>query len=311
MPINRTGGKTPTPPKSSTKASSRPTNVGRRPTTTPTAGMTMGDSYLSRASREAVDEPRGIILVGGSGLGKTSLAAEAPAPFFICDSQEMGINDLKRRGLVDASIPVSPPVENWQMLLDICDEIITTGVEHGIQTAVFESITGFEKFAFQHHCNENYHGNMSEFMSFSKGPKATARHTWPGFLDKLQEIRHAGMHVILTGHSRVKPKDNAEGADFSAEVAYCDPETWQHTHRWAETVLMLVLSPVEETKSGGKVKMAVEGQRMLYMHKTPIYDAKNRWGITTAIPITGGSRETFHAICKAGDLDPATFFTAT
>jgi len=267
--------------------------------------------YLANVRREFEQRHRLMVIAGASGVGKTSFCCQFPKPLLVIQERnETGVEDLIQNASVDSTgITVGDPIEDWLHLLSVCSELESTP-DHGYATILFEAITGFEQMLWEYAIEVDWRSNRADFMSFSKGPKAVAKSYWrQQFISALGRIRSNGAHVLLTAHSRVKPKDNPEGTDYTGEVAYCDAETWQQTHGAMEAVGVMVLQPVESERSDHrKAKIETDGQLMLYMHKTPKYDAKNRWGISIPIPLSGGPQESYLLWCKACGLDPATCF---
>ena len=74
--------------------------------------------YSKLLVRNAQPKPSTIFLYGPPGLGKTSVGCAFPAPLFLIDKQEDGINTLKNAGLVSQDIPVMPVAETWTELLE-------------------------------------------------------------------------------------------------------------------------------------------------------------------------------------------------
>jgi hypothetical protein len=253
---------------------------------------------------------RCIVLCGGSGLGKTSFAAQMPKPLFIMDSQETGLLDLLQRpGLIPPGVGHGKPVEHWKQLMDTLDELISEGGPKyvGYESLVLESITGFEKFLFDYSCTKDWSGNWDRFMDYSKGPKQAAKRYWSTeFLTRLTVLRDQGWHLCLTAHSQVNTKDNTEGADYTAEIPFCDKQTWQNTHRWAECAIFMALSPVLESKSGVKAKAGTEGQRFIHVGTSPVYGSKNRWDISGVLHMDGGPAKAWKDFCSWVGLNPRT-----
>jgi len=245
--------------------------------------------------------PLKLVLYGPSGVGKTSWSSHFPKPGFIIDPQEEGIRTLSEFNLCPQPVFVEE-ASSFENLLSLGEDIAAG--EYDIQTAVFDSITGFEKLCFIHHCEEYFDGDWSTegFYSYQKGPKQAAKVDWPRFLDVLDLIRKAGINVVLIGHSRVKPYNNPEGADYDRFICYCDPETWSTTHRWAQGVLFynyLVELDLSK-KRGPKTKVKDDGEgRMIYCDWSPAYDAKNWFQLDPVIDAGDSSEEAYSEFVKA------------
>ena len=248
-----------------------------------------------------------IFSYGPSGVGKTSLWANMPRPMFVVDPQEEGIEDLVEFG--QAPEPAQPTivVEDWQETMKTA-EAIANG-KYNIQSAIFDSVTGFEKLCFQSHCEEHFQGDWSKqgFYAFQQGPKNAAKTDWPRFLDALDAIRRSGINVVLIGHSQIKNFDNPDGDDYSQFVPYLDKEVWQQTHRWAKAVIFYNHDMAFEKKGlKTKVKKGSES-RFLYTSHSAAYAAKNRWGLEPAIDAGMSGSEAYEnfieAFKKAGNSE--------
>jgi len=250
--------------------------------------------------------PLKLVIYGPSGVGKTSFCAQFPKPGFIIDPQEEGIRTLSEFGLVPEPVFIES-ASTFEDTLSICGDIAAG--EYDIQTAVFDSITGFEKLCFIHHCEEYFDGDWSTegFYSYQKGPKQAAKTDWPRLLDACEDIRAAGINVLFIGHSRTKPYNNPEGADYDRFICYCDPEVWSTVHRWAQGVFFynyLVELDLSK-KKGPRTKAKQEGEgRILYTDWAPAYDAKNWFNLDPVIDAGESAEESFKefktAFIKAG-----------
>lgn len=245
--------------------------------------------------------PLAMVLYGPSGVGKTSFAANFPNAGFVYDRQEEGIVDLTEFGQAPEPI-FSERVDSYENTLRVCEKIATG--KTGIQTAVFDSLTGIEKLIFQYHCNKNFNGDWSKegFYSYMQGPKNAAKTDVPQFIDALEDIRDAGINVILIAHSEVKPYQNPDGPDYDRFVAVCDKATWQQVHRWAKLVIFYNYYVEVEARRGPKAKARTDNEQR-YLHTTwsPAYDAKNRCGIEPVIDAGANGKEAFDAFANAWD----------
>jgi hypothetical protein len=233
--------------------------------------------------------PFSIVIHGMPGVGKTSLAAFAPDPYFISDAQERGCSDLQAYGLVYEGIQ-NITVNTWQETLDA---VMASRMED-YQTLVIDSLTGIEKYCFQHVCKRDFQGKWTDdgFYSYQQGPKKAAKREWPELIDALVALRSIGRNVILIAHSQVKTHRDPKHGEWERWIPYLDKETWQVTYRWAEAVLFADFS-LDVRFEGGKSKPKVTGGQDRYLHTKydAAYDAKNRWHIPDLISMGSKGRE--------------------
>jgi hypothetical protein len=258
---------------------------------------------------------RFFVMVGGSGLGKTSLLTRMPKVLVIMDDRETGVLDLMQvPGAIPPDVQYGKPLSTWIETMKALDDLIAAGGPQftGRQSLLVESITGFERMMMRYACEKDWGGNYDRFMDYSKGPIAAAKRYWSDeFLDRLKVLRNQGYHVAITAHSQPKPKDNPEGENFTGEMPYCNRDVWQQTHAQMEAVCFMVQSAVVEKKGVmGAGKAALTGTRMIHVATSPIYTGKNRWAIPdgTVIPMSGGPDATWLAFCETCGFDPQTFY---
>lgn len=270
-------------------------------------------SFLATARCEFEQRHRFMVVAGPSGIGKTEFCLQFPKPLLVInDYNERGTEDLAQKGELPADVYVGDPIEDWRHLMETTGEIIENP-DHGYATILVEAITGLEQMAWDYSLLVDDWKDRADFMAFSKGPKTVAKSHWRhGLLRNLARIRQNGCHMLLTAHSRVKQKENPEGDDYSGEVTYCDSETWQQTHGVAEAVGVMIMQTVQKQNNKGalKKKVETEGNRQLYLHKTSLYDAKNRWHIDAPInfPSEGGARAAYLETAKRIRMNPETGF---
>lgn len=219
------------------------------------------------SSRRVV--PLRVLVYGNAGIGKSTLASQAPAPIFLCAEEGVAHLDVQR----------FPAPESWQDALDAIDQLTTE--EHGFKTLVIDTLDWLEPLCWAHVCKQGGKPDIEAF-GYGKGYVA-AVDAWRVLLGRLERLQSKrGMHLILLGHAvardhkdpdldswkRWSPKLHSAAADLVCE--------------WCEAVLYGTHLAFAK-KDGLKVRGVSTGERVLYTEWTPGHVAKNRWGLPPQI----------------------------
>jgi hypothetical protein len=243
--------------------------------------------------------PSRLIIYGPSGIGKTSLAAEMPAPFFL-QCGETGLETLINSGQLTET-PHLPEFTDWTALLESLDWIRGSNRAH--KTLVIDAIGGAERLCFEHVCERDFGGDWSErgFAGYQRGYEV-ALGDWKQFLTALDRIRlERKMSIVLLGHSKISSYKNPSGPDYDRYVPDISPKTWAMTHKWSDGVLFwnfeTQVGQVQENKKSGVKKGKLLGQsRILYCQSTGAYDAKNRLGLLPEIDMGRSPQQAWAAL---------------
>lgn len=255
--------------------------------------------FLSRVKSAGNRLPSRLIFQAIEGLGKTSFAAQAPAPIFLMARGETGLETL-----IDANrlpeTPHFPEIQSWTETLAALEAIRTK--EHQYKTVVLDALNGFERLCHEHVCAASFNNDWTDkgFASYGKGPDV-ALPEWRMFLSLLDRIREERRcAVICLAHVRVKTFKNPEGPDYDRYTADMNEKTWGLTHRWADIVLFGNFV-IESVKERGELRGKGRGgqQRMAYTERHAAWDAKNRHGLPEEIDLGDSPAEAWSNFVKA------------
>src|SRR5262245_26450923 len=142
------------------------------PEPTPLTAPVAPKKPLAGVSTRSKPRPPRIILIAGEKWGKTSFAANAPAPIFLLSKGETGLLTLLDCGLVPAGTPYFDP--DCQTFADAQNRVRQlTETDHDRRTLVIDVGNGISRQAEAVICNRTYRGEWADHEEFGRGAKAT------------------------------------------------------------------------------------------------------------------------------------------
>jgi len=241
-------------------------------------GSARGLAGVSRTRRQM---PMRILLHGVHGVGKTTFAAHAPAPIFLCP--EDGIP----QSLGDVAHFTAP--ENgwtWQDVLDSVRALSTS--DHEYKTLVLDTLDWLEPLLWKHVCESAKVASIEEVGGgYGKGYTA-ATDGWRVLLAAIERARSLkGMNVVLLAHSMIKAfKDpTSESYDrFELKIHKQASGLWQE---WVDAVLFARYEDVVTKDARTKrIRGVSTGARVVYTNHHAAYDAKNRYDLPEELPLS-------------------------
>lgn len=241
-----------------------------------------------------------MILYGGEGVGKTSIAAQFTriGPVRFISIKETGLLDLIDAGIAPSNIS-HVVAKEWD---DVEDATLST--QKG--TLVLDSLSGLQELIFAEVCKTVYNDNWDEFTSYWKGQRVDS----PVFLAKYQNsldlLRERGVHVILLGHMITEETPNSMGANYLTHTLDLDKNMRASMLKWAQNVLFMnidinITAAIDIAKDRtiltGKAKD--EDKRVIWTEKSPGHVAKNRMNLPPVIRMGNSPEEAFKNLWKA------------
>ena len=214
-----------------------------------------------------------VTIYGPGGIGKTALAAAAPAPAFIDLDGSLG--KLARVGAVAADVMVAP-VTTWA---DLRSTLNAAEGWEGVKSIVIDTMTKAEELATQHvldtiPAERDRKAERIEDYGYGKG----YRHLYDEMLRLLSDLeRHvaAGRNVILVAHDTRARVPNPAGEDW---LRY-EPLLYQgdkvsireRVRNWSDHLLYVGYDiAVTDGRARG------QGSRTIYTAELPTHLAKSR-----------------------------------
>jgi hypothetical protein len=219
-------------------------------------------------------------------VGKTSFAAEAPEPIFICS--ESGTNHL--------DVARFPAAQSWQDVLDAVAAL--TADPGGFKTVVLDSIDWAEPLLFDHMCRAANVDNVEKVGGgFGKYVSVAVDH-WRLLLAALETLQaKQGMNVILIGHAMIKNFKNPEGQDFDRYIMKAHEKATALLREWAEGIYFANYETFSVEDKNKRAKGVSSGVRKLYTQRTAAYDAGDRYGLPESLALSWAD---FHLLAQTG-----------
>jgi len=250
-------------------------------TNQPTAPLITLD-FLKRRREKA---PPRILLYGGPGVGKTTLAANMPNPIF------MPIED----GLYNMTdVPAFPLVHSFGKLIEYIGWLVNE--DHDFLTVVLDSLDWLEKIVWQETCDNNKWANIMQ-PGYGDG-YAAALETWKFVVDGFEALRNRrNMTLVLLAHAasqnfkspetppydRWKPKLHESSKGNGANpyiIEMCDFVLY-----YGRRVAVTNDTQGAEKVGKGHNRGVGGGQRVIWTEDRPFAMAKNRDGMPADINI--------------------------
>lgn len=240
----------------------------------------MEETSKYKITKGKVEKPLFILLYGPDKVGKSTWAASAPNPVFICTEEGSNQLDVAR-------------YEKPGSFHEVKAQIKQTIEEPEYKTLVIDSIDWLEPMIFEQVCAES--DKMPKTIAdipFGKGyPLAVQK--WREILEELDKVIESGKTVILLAHSVLKRFE-----DPSAPTGYdrfqlklYDGSTTSKTESSADLIkqrvdAILFANFKVYPNSEDKRRAYGDGTRVIYPERRPAYDAGNRFGITDEMPLS-------------------------
>jgi hypothetical protein len=215
-----------------------------------------------------------VVIYGPEGIGKSTFAAEFPAPVFIDTEGSTDNMDVAR---------LDKPT-SWTMLNNEIAFIKANPTEGG--TLVIDTIDWAESMAVADVCAQHGKKGIEDF-GWGKG-YTYVQEEIGRFLNSLSDLVDMGINVVLTAHAQIKkfeqPDELGSYDRYELKLGQkTSSKTAPLVKEWADMVLFANYKTLVMTTDNGK-KKAQGGERVMYTNHRPAWDAKNRHGLPDELP---------------------------
>ena len=213
-------------------------------------------------------------MYGVEGIGKSTFAAGAPNPIFICTEDGLG----------------SLAVEHFPLATSVDDVLSAVGSlysdKHDFKTVALDSVDWLENLIWKE-IEAKYDPKE---LAYGKGAVIAAER-WREVLNGLNALRNEkGMSVILIAHCTIKRFDSPETEPFDRYQPKLQDRANALIREWCDAVLFANYKTIVKKDDVGFNKTVARGistgERLLFTAERPAYMAKNRYGLPESIPLS-------------------------
>jgi hypothetical protein len=238
-------------------------------------------SRLGKVQRGRLKVYRRCVFYGAEGVGKTTLAANAPDPIWLDAEDGSGLVTVARypfREGEDGHVP-----RTYQDLVDAVSDL--TRSPHDYKTLVIDTADAVEALLWRHIVQRDK-GKVKaaleniEDYGYGKGYQV-AVDEWRAFCSRLDILRATRkMMIVLLAHQRVTTFKNPEGDDYERYSPQIHDKAAGFLRSWADVVGFCRFEEGSSKLDGAKkAKGWSTGRRLINFVRTAAYDAKGRGGM--------------------------------
>lgn len=237
-----------------------------------------------------------IVIYGPEGIGKSTFLSCFPDVVFI--DTEGSTKRLNVRRL--------PAPSSWQMLLEEV-AFVRDGRAGRIGTLAIDTADWAERACAEHICAKAKKSGIEDF-GYGNGYTYLTEE-FGRLLDMLEDVVKRGINVAVAAHAQLVKFEQPDEAgaydrwELKLGVKKTEKRTAQLLKEWADTVLFANYETFAVKSESGKYK-AQGGRRVVYTTHTPVWDAKNRYGLADKLPFD--YKEIAEFIPRSGDEEDIT-----
>lgn len=239
----------------------------------------MALSLSSLKSSKSTNPPI-VVLYGVDGIGKTTLAAEWPAPLYLPTEGE--------RTPAGVEIPTPGTIETLGALMDVFEELLTT--EHEFQTAIIDSLDGLEPLVWAATC-ARLGVNSIEEPGYGRG-YIEADSEWTEYLSALGALSRAGINVVQLAHPEIVRFDSPTSDPYSRYTVKLNKRANALVRERADIVAFCNYRVSLKEKEVGHKKTVTHAEggkeRQIHLNEGAGYVAKNRFSMPDTIKYEKG-----------------------
>lgn len=231
-------------------------------------------SILSSIKKGRIRRPKYLLVYGVDGVGKTSLAADAPDVIFLAAEKGTDNFDINR---------YHP--KNWEDVLVFLKAL--TEEAHEFKTLAIDSIDWLEPMIWKSIADDAGKASIDD-IGYGKGYLYAM--DYHRLLEAiLQRVRARGLDIVILGHAKIEkftdPKNMGNQYDrYTLKLHKAASDFWREA---VDAVLFADYQVLtKEDDKTKKISVIDEERRILHTQRKAGFDAKNRYGLPSKIKLS-------------------------
>lgn len=217
-----------------------------------------------------------VVIYGTEGIGKSSLASKFPEPLFIDTEGSTDNMDVARLDKPTSWIMLNNQIAFIKANPTVC------------KTLVIDTIDWAESLCVDNLCAMHGKKGIEDF-GYGNG-YVYAKEEMGRFLNKLQDLIEIGINVVLTAHAQIRkfelPDEMGSYDKYELKLGKkTSSQTAPLVKEWADLLLFCNYKTYLISQEKSTKKKAQGNQRVMYTEHNPAWDAKNRHGLPSELPL--------------------------
>lgn len=217
-----------------------------------------------------------VVIYGTEGIGKSSLASQFPEPLFIDTEGSTDNMDVARLDKPTSWIMLNNQIAFVKANPTVC------------KTLVIDTIDWAESLCVDNLCAMHGKKGIEDF-GYGNG-YVYAKEEMGRFLNKLQDLIEIGINVVLTAHAQIRkfelPDEMGSYDKYELKLGKkTSSQTAPLVKEWADLLLFCNYKTYLVSQEKSTKKKAQGNQRVMYTEHNPAWDAKNRHGLPSELPL--------------------------
>lgn len=220
--------------------------------------------------------PLKVVIYGPEGIGKSTFAAQAPAPLFIDTEGSTARMNVRRL----------PAPTSFSMIQEEIRYVISN--PSVCQSLVLDTADWAERLCRDGVCSKNSKAGLEDF-GYGKG-YSYVYEDFGRMLNLLDQVTDRGINVIITAHAAMRKFEQPDesGAYDRWELKLINAQKCSIANMLKEWADMVLFANYETYVIKGKNEMeknkVTGGKRVMHTTHHPCWDAKNRFGLPEKLP---------------------------